>query len=178
MGVNLSLFCILLVRRTYNTVPFIHSSFIQHSTVFLQSGYTIYFAVRLVRLLFEGGVYFCGIYTSKYKKKANKRTTTTKRLEWAWLWVVWRLQQSFEFFDKLLLCCYNALSSPCDFTCTLSPVLQKVLCVVAQYKRWCWSLHWERRWEGVGGQQNYTRGLLASSHVSVFKKIMVWSRYT
>ena len=87
MGVNLSSFCILLVRRTYSTVPFIHISFIQHSTVFLQSdaAATIYFAVRLVRLLFEGGVYFCGIYTSKYKKRGKKgtTTTTTKRLQWA-----------------------------------------------------------------------------------------------
>ena len=73
---------------------------------------TIYFVVCLVRLLFEGGIYsretniLCKSFGFK-KKRGNQKQTNKqqqKGLQRAWFWVVWRLQQSFEFFDKPLFC--------------------------------------------------------------------------
>ena len=93
-------------------------------------------------LLFKGGIYFFGIYTSlaKYKKpvKKNKQAnkqTTKKKLKWAWIWLVWRLQQSCLSFLKHR--CFAtkqytrhfqfipSLSFPSDFTRRPSPRASK-----------------------------------------------------
>ena len=89
---------------------------------------------------------FCTSFDLKKKLAKNKtiKWTTTKSewLQWAWFWVIWRLQQSFEIFDNRLLC-YRAihtwhfqsillLSSPCDFTRRLS---QKV-------SHFAWYISW------------------------------------
>ena len=83
------------------------------------------------RLLFKGDVYFFGIYTSlaEYKKlvkKTNKRTTTTRRLEQAWLCVVWRLQQVLSL---LIRHCFGTKrythDTFSDFTWRLSSCLKK-----------------------------------------------------
>ena len=105
-------------------------------------GYYSRAASILGRRLFLLDTYKPAIYIAKVfgftKNPVISKTNEhqQKRLERAWLWVVWRLQQSLELFDKLLFCYKSietwhfqsipSLSSPCDFTRTLSPVPQKV----------------------------------------------------
>ena len=114
-----------------------------------QSDEIPYFFDQTVWLLFEGGVYFFGIYTSlaKYKKLVkqtnnnnNKKTRTGMTLSGL------KAGAKFELFDTLLLC-YKVihttlpvhslafLSSPCDFTRRLSPMPQKV-------PHFAWNLSW------------------------------------
>ena len=94
----------------------------------------------VIRLLFEGGVYFFGIY-KKYKKlvnKTKKRTTISeynKKYRAGMTLNGLKAAVNFELFDSRCFATkrytwqfqsISAHSSPCDFTRRLSPVPQKV----------------------------------------------------